>query len=151
MKVIKRIRCTEIEQELEENDENSELIEKYKKERLVALLTKANIGGDNDEQMIAIYEDALKYSEFGWTLYHARDVDEIYVNNYNNEWISCWNANMDIQICLDFFAIITYISDYFTKDDSGTLQHIKEALKQAGNDTLKSKLSVVAHTFLTHR
>ena len=58
---------------------------------------------------------------------------------------------MDIQLCLDFFAVITYISDYYGKDDSGTLQHIKEALKQAENESLKSKLSLVAHTFMTHR
>ena len=58
---------------------------------------------------------------------------------------------MDIQLCLDFFAVITYISDYYSKDESGTLHHIKEALKQAGNDSLKSKLALVAHTFMTHR
>ena len=58
---------------------------------------------------------------------------------------------MDLQLCLDFFAVITYISDYYSKDDSGTLHHIKQALKESGNETLKSKLSLVAHTFLTHR
>ena len=38
---------------------------------------------------------------------------------------------MDIQLCLDFFAVITYISDYYSKDDSGTMQYIKDALKAA--------------------
>ena len=58
---------------------------------------------------------------------------------------------MDLQLCLDFYAIITYISDYYSKDDSGTMKFIKEALKQAGNESLKSKLSLVVHQFLTHR
>ena len=58
---------------------------------------------------------------------------------------------MDIQLCLNYFAVITYISDYYSKDDSGTLHHIKEALKNSEDDTLRSKLSLVANTFLTHR
>ena len=59
--------------------------------------------------------------------------------------------NSIIQLCLDYFAVITYISDYYSKDDSGTLHHIKEALKNSEDDTLRSKLSLVENTFLTHR
>ena len=100
---------------------------------------------------IEVYKDALEVSSTGYTIVHERDIDEIYINNYNPGWIRSWNANMDLQLCLDFFAVITYISDYYSKDDSGTLKHIKEALREAGNEPLKAKLSLVAHTFLTHR
>ena len=48
----------------------------------------------------------------------ARDIDEMYINNYNPEWIFAWGGNMDLSVCLDFFAVITYITDYFTKDES---------------------------------
>ena len=111
----------------------------------------AGIDGEKDDDKIEVYEKALEVSQVGYKVIHERDVDEIYVNNYNREWILNWNANMDIQLCLDFFAIVTYISDYYSKDDSGTLQHIKVALKQSENESLKSKLSLVAHTFQTHR
>ena len=30
--------------------------------------------------------------------------------NPNTEWLKAWDGNMDLQICLDFFAIITYIT-----------------------------------------
>ena len=46
---------------------------------------------------------------------------------------------MDLQLCLDYYALITYISDYYSKDDSDTMKHIKEAMKQAGNENLKTK------------
>ena len=49
-----------------------------------------------------------------------RDIDEVFVNSYNPEWILAWNGNMDLQICLDFFAVITYITEYYTKDDTGS-------------------------------
>lgn len=58
---------------------------------------------------------------------------------------------MDIQLCLDFFAVITYISDYYSKDDSGTMQFLIDALKDAQNKDLRSKLKKVGSVFLTHR
>ena len=58
---------------------------------------------------------------------------------------------MDLQLCPDFFAVLTYISDYFSKDDSGTMKFILEALKDARNESLVKQLSIVAHKFLTHR
>ena len=38
-------------------------------------------------------------------------------------------------------AVITYISDYYSKDDSGTLHHIKEALQ---NSHLKGSFLALA-------
>ena len=43
MKLIQRIRCAEIEHLLEDDYENKELLEQYKKERLVALLKEVEI------------------------------------------------------------------------------------------------------------
>ena len=103
------------------------------------------------QSVIETYEGALGLSQSGYKLVHKRDINEIYVNNYNSEWIISWNGNMDLQLCLDFYAVITYISDYYSKDDSGTMRHIKEALKKAGNESLQAKLALVIHQFLTHR
>ena len=91
-----------------------------------ALLDKAGIVAENDKSALQIYEQALGTSEKGYKIIHKRDIDEIYVNNYNKEWLINWNANMDLQLCLDFYAVITYISDYYSKDDSGTLGHINK-------------------------
>ena len=92
------------------------------KERLVALLRIADISeGADDDNLLELYHDALSVSPAGYRIVLKRDVDEIFVNNYNSEWIFNWSANMDIQFCFDYFAIITYISDYYGKDDSGTV------------------------------
>ena len=94
---------------------------------------------------------SLSYGKRGYDVIMKRDTEEIYINNYNNEYILAWDCNIDIQICLDYFAVITYITDYKMKDESGTLEHIIKALKQDNSENLKKKLSLVAHTFLTHR
>ena len=104
-----------------------------------------------EQDLINKYEESLSISFRGFTMIHKRDVDEIFINNYNKEWIHCWDSNMDIQITLDFYAIITYISDYYMKDDTGTMEFLKAAIKDTENESFKEKLKKLKNTFLTHR
>ena len=76
-----------------------------------------------------LYYEALGVSKKGKLIVLKRTVQEMWVNNYNPEWLLAWNGNMDIQLCLDFFAICTYITDYYTKDETGTLTHLIKAVK----------------------
>ena len=102
------------------------------------------------------YEDyiaALRWSrKYGSIVLLKRDVDEGMINNYNTEWALAWNANHDIQPVLDYFAVITYVTDYWSKSDEGVTQHLKEAaanLKSEKNQ--QKKCQQMANTFLTHR
>ena len=126
-------------------------IKQIEERRLHRLLEKAGVKPEGSKSTMEVYEEALGVSKSGYKIIHKRDIDELFVNNYNPEWIFNWNANIDLQLCLDYYAVITYISDYYSKDDSGTMGHIKEALKKARNESLQTKLSLVIHQFLTHR
>ena len=75
----------------------------------------------------------------------------MWVNNYNPEWILAWDGNMDIQLCLDFFAICTYITDYYTKDESGTVSHLLKAAKECHGKSQKEKMRALSQVFSTHR
>ena len=97
------------------------------------------------------YIKALSTSKSGYSVVQQRDLDEIYINSYNIEWLRAWNANMDIQVVLDFFAVITYVTDYYSKDDTGTMEIIKAALSQTESKDIKEKMRLIANTFLTHR
>ena len=68
--------------------------------------------------------------------------DEIYINTYNEEFIYSWNANMDFQLCLDYHSVITYIADYYGKDESNTSKFIKEAIKNCKNMEIKESWNV---------
>ena len=115
------------------------------------MLEKAKIEGEKSEDKLRNYEKALSISPKRYSVVVKRDIDEIYVNLYNPEWIICWDGNIDIQPCLDYFGVITYITDYYMKDDSGTLKFIKEVLDKDPGATIKTKLNLVKNTFLTHR
>ena len=123
-----------------------------KRERLKLILYRAEVPGNNFEEKNKNYEDALSYSfKKGYSVNIKRDIDEILTNTYNPLWLQAWNANMDMQICLDFFAVITYITDYYMKDETGVVKDIKEALNQDVSGDLRSKLNLVKNVFLTHR
>ena len=122
------------------------------KERLIYLLEHAQYDiNDFDDvtSKLEEYENALAVNKSGYRPYYKRDIAETMVNTYNAEWIAAWNGNMDIQLCLDFFAVITYISDYYSKDDSGTMELLLNALKDVENQDLKTKLRTIQSVFLT--
>ena len=71
------------------------------------LLIAAKVEGCTTSGRIKNYEKALGISDKRYAVVIKRDIDETRVNLYNPEWIKCWNNNMDIQPCLDYFGIIT--------------------------------------------
>ena len=97
------------------------------------------------------YIEALGVSNRGYSVVYARDLDEIFTNPFNVEWMRAWNANLDIQPCLDYFAVSTYIADYYAKADTATMEKLKKALKDSDETQLKERMKLVANVFLTHR
>ena len=77
------------------------------------------------------YEEALSFTKVGYKVVLEQDLTEIFINTYNIEWIRAWDGNMDMSPCFDYHAVITYISDYFAKDDTGVMELIKAVLQQS--------------------
>ena len=97
------------------------------------------------------YYKAISLSTRGKILVLKRSVKERMINNYNPNFIKAWNANMDFQMCLDHYAVITYISDYFTKADMNLTKQLKDALKDAkGKDDFELKTHL-KKTFIGQR
>ena len=97
-------------------ERKSETKEEYvvnRKERIKKVLHHAGLVTDEDRNL---YVEALKTSFGGYSNILERDISEMFVNSYNPEWARAWNGNHDIQLCLDYYAVITYITEYFTKD-----------------------------------
>ena len=108
----------------EEHEENFKLLEKedynYRKERLLHVLRMAKIKDDlgipkelnfeeEETQLIDKYHEVLRNSVKGFEINLQRDTNECYINNFNHEWLACWNANIDVSCVFDFFRILTYV------------------------------------------
>ena len=118
--------------------------EESRRKRIQVLLNKAKVKMDE-------YIEALQYSNLGYSIVLQRDVDEIFQNPFNVEWLRAWNGNLDIQICLDFHAVITYITDYIEKPDTAMQDLIKDVLEKEGSNSVKERMKTVANVFLTTR
>ena len=126
-------------------------MDQIREKRLDIILQAAGITGETFEERNREHTEALSISSGGYTVILKRDVDELMINNYNPEWIKSWSGNMDMAVCLDYYAVITYITDYYLKDESGTVKVIKEALSNTSDENLKKRMNVVKNAFLTSR
>ena len=97
------------------------------------------------------YKEALKWSYKQYTVTLRRNIEERFINNYNKEWIKAWNGNMDLQICLDFYGVITYITDYATKGDIVLVEALKHAAKQCKTEPKQKQMKMISDTYLHSR
>ena len=97
------------------------------------------------------YEEALKWSYKQYKVTLKRRIEERFVNSYNPEWIRAWNGNMDLQICLDFYGVITYITEYVTKGDVELTSSLILAAKNCKSLPTIEKMKKIARTFSSSR
>ena len=97
------------------------------------------------------YIKALSISSSGNILMLKRNPNEIYTNNYNPEMLRAWNANMDIQIALDPYAVITYVVSYVLKDETGMTKFLKDALNSQTGKSIEEKIKALKNAYLLNR
>ena len=117
---------------------------KGKESRIREACKKAKVEYDD-------YIKALSVNRVGYKIVISRDVDELYTNNYNLEWMRNWDANHDIQIAIDFFAIVNYITNYISKPDTTTVEIVKNAMKDISATDYKERMRIAANVFLKTR
>lgn len=44
-----------------------------------------------------------------------RQVQDVWINQYNPDLLRCWNANIDIQYIVDAYSCVVYIISYISK------------------------------------
>ena len=93
---------------------------KYLYDRLLQVLKKADIEKileinenlpeeDRDKQLVREYHRLLSFSVKGYSVVLKRDISEIFINNFNSEWLPVWNSNMDVSPVFDYHAVVVYV------------------------------------------
>ena len=100
-----------------------------------------------------VYHYCLTVCDYGTKVILKRNVPDIFVNNYNPHWMLAWNGNMDLQICLDYFSIITYMTDYVCKPETKTTELLKEVKKTKEKEKVSTRdlMYSLAQAYLTSR
>ena len=145
------------------DDERQQKLKKAKgiKEKVLAVLDKAiencwdletllkAADPKLDEKMYI--KDCLLVSERGATVILERQPCEAFVNNYNVNYMYAWQANMDIQVCTDPYAVVSYISDYISKPDAGLTRMMRTALAETKGLLNDERIDYLKKAYLTHR
>ena len=103
--------------------------------------------GVTDEE----YHEALSITKRGKMLVLKRKVKDRYINNYIVEWLESFDANMDAQFVFDVYAVLTYVCEYVTKDETGMTEFLKAALKSSADLTINEKLKALRMAYLNNR
>ena len=103
------------------------------------------------DEMNQDYKDALRTSKNGCIIILKRTVRERFTNNYNPEWLTAWNANLDIQLAMDIYAVITYVVSYLGKDESGMARLMQQALKDSEATSMHEMVKVLKNCYITNR
>ena len=115
------------------------------------LLEKCDYEKQENVDVVDEYHELLRISESGKTVVLKRNISERNVNNYNPTFQSIWNANTDIQLCLDSYAVVTYITDYLTKGDKNLTNHLKTALREKSDSNKFDQLNHIKKTYFYHK
>ncbi|CAF4601459.1 unnamed protein product, partial [Rotaria socialis] len=84
---------------------------------------------------------------------HKREPNARWVNQYNEEILRAWDANMDIQFALDPYACAKYLMSYTTKPEREMSLLLEATHKECreGNMTAREEMKKLTGTFFNHR
>ena len=99
------------------------------------------------------YEWALRAVHTRAVIIHKREPNARWVNQYNEEMIRAWDANMDIQFVLDSYACAKYLMSYTTKPEREMSLLLQETHKECreGNMSVREEMKKLTGTFFNHR
>ncbi|CAF4116941.1 unnamed protein product [Rotaria magnacalcarata] len=141
--------CKEIKKILTEMNAKMNLLEKE----------KVLVWADFDNLLIKYnwtyddYEHALCLAPTRTIMIHKREPNARWVNQYNEEILRAWNANMDIQFVLDPYACAKYLMSYTTKPEREMSLLLEATHKECreGNMTVREEMKKLTGTFFNHR
>jgi PIF1-like helicase/Helitron helicase-like domain at N-terminus len=83
------------------------------------------------EMSYSDYLIAIQSSISKAKLFLQRRPVDIRTNNYNPKLLMNWEGNMDIQFILHEFGVVSYMTEYVTKDETGQVHLINQVVRDA--------------------
>ena len=121
---------------------------------------ETNLGWSDFNALLDRYE--WTYDDYEWslrvvhrrpTIIHKREPNARWVNQYNEQMLRAWNANMDIQFILDPYACAKYLMSYTTKPEREMSLLLEATHKECreGNMAVRQEMKKLTGTFFNHR
>ena len=100
-------------------------------------LTTANVHNKSTQQFLQdinldvdTYMDALQISQRGPNVILKQNPQDVFINACNNDILSLWKGNVDLQYVINEIATVKYVCSYMTKGEKGTGEPLKRVAKE---------------------
>lgn len=100
------------------------------------------------------YYHALRISiDADFQIHLKRPPNSCFVNNYFDEGLLAWQANLDIQPVINYFKAVAYMCAYFSKCENETSEAMKQAAREAATSgcSYREQMKMIARAFTTKR
>ena len=143
-----------------QNDSIEEDVDPVLKRKVLKLVKEATDGKKDvsfdevlEKEMIPkeLYQRCLKESRKGATLVLKREVEDMFVNNYNPLVMKIWKANMDLQFVADPYSAIMYVLSYVMKSEKGMSDTLKSIAKERESEGVKEQMKGISSAFSNKR
>ena len=101
-----------------------------------------------------MYYHYLKISpDNSYQINFKRTPQSCFTNNYFEEGLLAWEANIDIQPVLDYYKAVAYMCAYLSKSEDESTEAMKQAAKEAyeNGKTIQERMKSISKAYRTQR
>ena len=73
---------------------------------------------------------------------------DVFINACNNDILSLWRGNVDLQYVINEIATVKYVCSYMTKGEKGMGETLKRVAKECQNDAIRTQMNKIKKEFL---
>ena len=118
-------------------------------------LTTANVHNKSTQQFlqdinldVETYMDALQISQRGPNFILKQNLQDVFINTCNNNILSLWRANVDVQYVINEKATVKCVCSYMTKGEKGMHETLKRVAIECQNDAFRTKMNKIKKEIL---
>ena len=118
-------------------------------------LTTANIENKSTQELLQdinlhvdTYMEALQISHKGPNIILKQNPQDVFINACNQDILSLWRGNVDLQYVTDEIATVKYVCSYMTKGKKGMGETLKRVAKECQNDAVQTQMNKIKKEFL---
>ena len=92
--------------------------------------------------------EALQISHKGPNIILKRNPQDVFINACNQDILSLWRGNVDLQYVINEIATVKYVCSYMTKGKKGMGETLKRLAKECRNDAVQTQMNKIKKEFL---
>ena len=92
--------------------------------------------------------EALQISQRGPNIILKWTLQDVFINACNQDILSLWRGNVDLQYVINEITTVKYVSSYMTKGEKGMGETLKRVAKECQNDAMRTQMIKIKKEFL---